>query len=175
LQLQAGDTVVDLGCGPGSNFGLLSSRVGEPGRVVGYDLSEEMVKAARKRAESNGWTNIEVVRADVTEPLPQETFDAAVATLTLSTIPNPEVVVQHAYDGLVPGGRLLVLDARLPGGAVGRAVNPLLARLLRWSSAWNRASSERIRPALRDTFDDVVWTARVPPGLAYVLVVSKAP
>lgn len=174
LGLQPGDTVVDLGCGPGSNFPLLSRAVGDSGRVIGCDVNPAMVETAIERAERNGWRNVDVMQVDVTEPLPIDACDAAVATLALSTIPDPERVVRHAYEALAPGGRCFVLDAQPFENGLATMLNPLVSRLFRWTSAWDPEASRQIGPALATTFDTIVWEATIPPGLAVLTVVEKA-
>jgi demethylmenaquinone methyltransferase/2-methoxy-6-polyprenyl-1,4-benzoquinol methylase len=60
LRLKRGDCVVDLGCGTGLNFDLLVERIGPEGRLIGVDLSPEMLAGARERAQRSGWSNIRV-------------------------------------------------------------------------------------------------------------------
>ena len=64
LGLQAGDSVLDIGCGTGLNLPLLVGAVGPTGRVVGLDYSEGMLREARRRVEANGWSNVELVQGD---------------------------------------------------------------------------------------------------------------
>jgi demethylmenaquinone methyltransferase/2-methoxy-6-polyprenyl-1,4-benzoquinol methylase len=64
LKLRPGDTVVEIGCGTGLNFPLLRAAVGETGRIVGVDLTPEMLAQARARAAEEGWRNVELVEAD---------------------------------------------------------------------------------------------------------------
>jgi demethylmenaquinone methyltransferase/2-methoxy-6-polyprenyl-1,4-benzoquinol methylase len=55
LGLQRGDTVVEIGCGTGLNFGLLEERIGPEGRLIGVDLTDAMLAGARTRIEASGW------------------------------------------------------------------------------------------------------------------------
>src|SRR5680860_236148 len=66
LQLKPGDRVLDIGCGTGLNFPLLREAVGPGGRIVGVDISGEMLQRSRTRAARRGWANVEVVHADAT-------------------------------------------------------------------------------------------------------------
>ncbi|GAA0254050.1 class I SAM-dependent methyltransferase [Haladaptatus pallidirubidus] len=66
LGLREGDRVLEIGCGPGVNFSLIWEAIGEDGQLVATDYSPEMVTKARERITTNGWENIEVVRADAT-------------------------------------------------------------------------------------------------------------
>jgi demethylmenaquinone methyltransferase/2-methoxy-6-polyprenyl-1,4-benzoquinol methylase len=65
LRLTRGDCVVDLGCGTGLNFDLLIERIGPEGRLIGVDLSPDMLAGARERAQRSGWSNIEFVQSDI--------------------------------------------------------------------------------------------------------------
>lgn len=173
LALEPGDTVIDLGCGPGSNFPLLSQAVGATGRVIGCDLNVGMVETATKRAERNGFDNVDVIRADITEPLPVDGCDAAVGTLALSTVPVPERAVRRTYDALRPGGRFFVLDARPFADGRATTLNPVVSRLFRRISAWKPNASRRVQPALHAAFETDVWEVSIPPGLGFCTVVEK--
>jgi len=61
LDLQRGDTVVDIGCGTGLNFPLLQEAIGPEGRIIGVDLSDAMLAQAHRRAVENDWQNVELV------------------------------------------------------------------------------------------------------------------
>jgi len=64
LQLQQGQCVVELGCGSGLNFPLLRQQIGSAGRLIGVDLSAEMLGCAQARTEQSGWTNVELVESE---------------------------------------------------------------------------------------------------------------
>jgi len=66
LGLSPGDTVLDLGCGTGLNFGRLADAVGPGGTVIGLDRSPAMLRMARRRVDSNGWRTVRLVEADAT-------------------------------------------------------------------------------------------------------------
>ncbi len=62
LHLQQGDTVVDVGCGTGLSFSLLEECIGPRGRLIGVDLTPEMLAKARDRVTSCGWENVTLIR-----------------------------------------------------------------------------------------------------------------
>lgn len=67
LNLESGDTVVELGCATGLNFPLMMERIGETGRLIGVDLTDAMVRQARRRVRGHGWTNVESVKGDAVD------------------------------------------------------------------------------------------------------------
>lgn len=137
LSLEPGDRVLDIGCGPGVNFELLVSRVGSDGHVVGLDYSPDMVTKARTRVAENGWDNVQVMRADATTADLGGPYDAAVATLSLSVMPDIRAAVENIHDAIAPGGQLAIVDIRpFPGGPA-RLLNPFVRRFLRWYANWN--------------------------------------
>jgi SAM-dependent methyltransferase len=77
LELKPGDVVLDIACGTGLNFGALSSGVGADGRVIGVDISPEMLEIAQGRIDSAGWTNVELVNAAVEDAKLPTGADAA--------------------------------------------------------------------------------------------------
>jgi demethylmenaquinone methyltransferase/2-methoxy-6-polyprenyl-1,4-benzoquinol methylase len=137
LGLSAGDSVLDLGCGPGTSLHRLRTRVGPGGRVVGVDYSEGMVRRARERVRAAGWENVHVCRADATRLPLSAGFDAAHAAMSLSAMSDPEAAVREAARVLRPGGRMAALDARPFPESPWRALNPLLVPLFRWATDWN--------------------------------------
>jgi ubiquinone/menaquinone biosynthesis C-methylase UbiE len=138
LDPEPGDAVLEVGCGPGVNFELLRDAVGPEGRVVALDYSPKMVERARARIADHGWENVTVRRADATRvDLDPESFDAVLATLSLSVMPSSEDAVERVRAALRPGSRFVVFDIRpFPSGPL-RVVNPLLERVLHLVANWN--------------------------------------
>lgn len=138
LELEPGDRVLELGCGPGNSFRALHNAVGPDGQVVGVDYNAGMVQRADARIREAGWENVHVLQADAAMPgLASTTFDAAYAAMSLSAMPNPPAVVETAAACLTPTGRLVVLDAqpfqRLPLSLLNPVVKPVFARLTDWN------------------------------------------
>lgn len=116
LGLRHGSTVLDLGCGTGLNFPLLQERVGPAGRIIGVDLTEEMLEGARKRTERLGWSNVELVRSDVAEYDVPEGVDAVLSTFALTLSPAFDQVIADVARALPQRGRLVILDLKRPDG-----------------------------------------------------------
>lgn len=150
LDLDAGDRVLDVGCGPGVNFRYLRSYVGNAGEIVAVDYSPSMVARARARARDHGWTNVTVIEADVSSIDLPGPFDAAVATLSMSVLPDVDRGARAVYEVLRPGGRFVVFDVRPVPTGPARILNPAIRRALRWYANWN---SDDVSAALERTFE----------------------
>ncbi|KTG10665.1 alkanonic acid methyltransferase [Haloprofundus marisrubri] len=129
LDPQAGDTVVEMGCGTGANFAYLRERVGDSGTVVGVDFSPGMLAVARDRVVREKWENVHVVRGDATQP-PVEHTDAVVASFVSGMLADPAAVVDDWADLVGPGGRLALLDLARSTRPAGRPLNALFHGLV---------------------------------------------
>lgn len=137
LDLEPGATVLEIGCGPGVNFKPIRSAIGASGKLVAIDYSPAMVAKANARVERLGYENIEVVRADATTADLGDGYDAAIATLSLSVMPDIERAVENVHESLIPGGQLAVLDVGPARSGPLRIANPIITRFLRWYANWN--------------------------------------
>ncbi|MFB6071485.1 MAG: class I SAM-dependent methyltransferase [Halobacterium sp.] len=133
LDLSAGDTVVDLGCGTGANLRHLRAAVGPSGTVVGVDLTPGMLARAGERVERAGWRNVHLVRGDAAGP-PVDDVDAVLATFVVGLLPDPGAGVAAWTDAVGPGGRVAVLEAGRSNHAVAGRLNGAFDALV---GAWN--------------------------------------
>lgn len=116
-ELQAGQTVLELGCGAGMDSLLAARRVGPAGHVIGVDLCEEMIAKARRNAELAGLSNVEFINAAIEQlPLPAESVDAVITNGVLNLCPEKSTALAEAYRVLRPGGRLQMADILLEAG-----------------------------------------------------------
>jgi len=114
LDAARGDTVVEIGCGTGLNFGYLQERIGEKGHIIGVDLSAEMLEQAADRINRNGWKNVSLVNRDAARyDLPDE-MSCAISTFALTLVPEYDAVVRRISAALGGAGRMVVLDLRKP-------------------------------------------------------------
>ncbi len=116
--VQAGETVLDVGCGAGMDLLLAARRVGPSGRAIGVDMTEAMRDRALASAADAGLRNVEVRRADVTAlPFPDAAVDVVISNGVLNLVPEKEKAFAEIVRVLRPGGRLqladIVLDAAL--------------------------------------------------------------
>jgi ubiquinone/menaquinone biosynthesis C-methylase UbiE len=114
LGLHEGDTVVELCCGTGLNFGLLEQAIGPQGKLIGVDMTPEMLAQALRRVERRGWQNVELVQSRASEYEFPSSIDGVISTCALTLEPKYDGVIGRAAAALAPGGRVVVLDFRLP-------------------------------------------------------------
>jgi SAM-dependent methyltransferase len=134
LELEAGDTVVEMGCGTGANLPHLRERVGSAGTVVGLDLTRGMLATARRRIRRAGWANVHCCQADATAPPFVDDVDAVLATFVVGMLPDPALAVEDWLDLLAPGGRLALMDAAATDRPIARPLN-LPFRAFVWATA----------------------------------------
>jgi SAM-dependent methyltransferase len=129
-ELLPGQSVLDLGSGPGMDSLLAARRVGPAGKVVGVDLCPEMVEKARRNADLVGLRNVEFVLAGIEQvPLPNGSVDVVISNGVFNLCPDKPRVLAEAYRVLRPGGRLQMADILLEEGVTPEEV----ARKGSWS------------------------------------------
>lgn len=161
LDIHAGDTVVDIACGTGLNFRLIEEAIGPSGRIVGVDLTDAMLAHARYRVEAHGWSNVSLVQADAAEFAFPAEVDAILSTYALTQVPECGKVITHGAAALSGGGRLVVLDLKIPDrtpgwlSTLGVAAVGASASLDEWIM---RRPWETIRAAVQEGLADASWT-----------------
>ena len=116
LQLQPGDTVVEVGCGTGLNFDLLHNAVGPNGKIIGIDISEGMLERARAMVRDRGWQNVELVCGSVSDFEFPDGIGGIIATGVLTYEQEFDNVIERGAKALSPGGKWAVLDYKMPSG-----------------------------------------------------------
>jgi demethylmenaquinone methyltransferase/2-methoxy-6-polyprenyl-1,4-benzoquinol methylase len=159
-----GDQVIDVGSGTGSTALMAAESVGDSGKVVLYDFSEQMLNQAQLKAEERHLSHrIQLEQGDMTKlPYEDQRFDVALSTYSMCPLYDPKQAIIELYRVVKPGGKIGVAHSVEP-------TNPILQRLADWAERlyWNipalslgcRAIS--ILPTLKEEGAKLIFKKRI--------------
>jgi SAM-dependent methyltransferase len=139
--LQPGEVVLDLGSGGGIDCFLAARKVGPGGRVIGLDMTPDMIKLARGNAKKLGVTNVDFRFGEMEDmPLPDGSVDVIISNCVVNLSPDKDAVFREAHRVLRPGGRLSISDIVVDGDLP----QFIRSRLDAWAGCIAGALDERV-------------------------------
>jgi ubiquinone/menaquinone biosynthesis C-methylase UbiE len=186
LRASAGESILDLGSGPGFLACELAREVGATGRIVGVDISSDMNSIASKRVEVAGLVDrVDILEGDATAlAFADATFDAAVSMQVIEYLADPDAALHQLVRVLRPRGRLVIIDtdwdslvwtatdrrraARIAAAWNEHLPNPYLPRSLtpRLRAAGFEVKEIRIVPILNTAYDATTFSYNIAPLIA---------
>jgi ubiquinone/menaquinone biosynthesis C-methylase UbiE len=126
--LKEGETVIDLGSGGGLDSFLAAKKVGLTGKVIGVDMTAEMLEKARANCKKGGYKNVEFRLGEIENlPVADNMADVIISNCVINLSTNKQRVFQEAYRVLKPKGRLMISDIVLLGDIPDKVKNNVLA------------------------------------------------
>ncbi len=162
-EIKKGEVVLDLGSGAGLDCFLASRKVGTRGRVIGLDMTDEMLAKANANREKLGLKNVEFRKGEMEKmPVENGSVDVIISNCVINLSPEKEKVFQEAFRVLKPGGRMMISDTVLDKELPSQLKNDPVA----WASCIAGAVLEKdyLKMMEEAGFKDVQVLSRRPSG-----------
>jgi len=159
--LKVGEVVLDLGSGAGIDVFLAAKKVGEGGRVMGVDMTEDMVAKGRQLAQEHGFANVDFRQGDIEHlPVDSAAVDVIISNCVINLTPDKLASFKEIHRVLKPGGRILIADLV----TAGELPPDVRASAAAWADCLAGAMA-------KETYLETIRRA----GFAEVTVVSESP
>lgn len=166
LCLKEGDTVLEIGCGTGSNFSFLEEKVGDFGKIIGVDISLPMLKQAEKRIKKEGWKNIELLEGDLMDVGDLDKVHGVLCTFSACLFEDLDAIMIKISSVLVPGGKLSVVDVKLLRGWKA-FINPWIVHFSKIYGGNKRTYKNDLGVAMQGSYDPI-HTRELKKGVIYL-------
>ena len=124
--LKKGETVLDLGSGAGFDCFLAANKVGQAGKVIGVDMTAEMIEKARANAEKDNYKNVEFRLGEIENlPVADNSIDVVISNCVINLSPDKQRVFNEVMRVLKPGGRFMISDTTLSKPLPGKLRNSI--------------------------------------------------
>lgn len=137
IGLSRGDSVLEIGCGTGNSLPFLREAVGPQGHIYAVDISKGMLRRAGERRNANRWHNVDLTECDAGDYTAPKALDGVLFSLSYNTMPHHRSVLRRAWQQLRPGGRLVIMDAKLPSGPAAKLLLPFSLWLMKHTMLGN--------------------------------------
>ncbi|MHC4906898.1 MAG: class I SAM-dependent methyltransferase, partial [Planctomycetota bacterium] len=114
LNLNQGDFVIDLGCGTGLCFPLIIEKIGPTGKLLGLDISSEMLSIAEGKVRAAKWKNVELVHSDIEKTELPSGVNSIISTGVFGYLEDREEVLRRIHKSLVDHGKIVIVDGKKP-------------------------------------------------------------
>lgn len=122
--IEEGNTVLDLGSGAGNDVFIARRIVGESGKVLGIDFTDEMLDKASLNCDKLGYKNVEFVKGDIEEmPIEDNTVDVVISNCVLNLVPDKQKAFSEMHRVIKPGGHFCVSDIVIEGDLPEKLLN----------------------------------------------------
>ena len=129
-EIRKGESILDIGCGGGVDVMIAATMTGPTGRIVGIDISSEMVERARQNLSLTDLRNVSFQESSAEElPFPDKDFDGVISSGVFNLIPDKRKALREVFRVMKPNGRLMMADQILTG----RLPEDVKARVDNWA------------------------------------------